>query len=251
MPTALKIAIAGTGRMGKAVEESALAQGHKIIERFNRNNPVTESALRCSPDVVIDFTQPEAAIPNFTHYCTTKTPAVMGTTGWYDQLPDVHDLINRCNGAVLYSSNFSLGIQIILEALKVVAPLLDRLPEFDVAVHESHHSAKLDSPSGTAISIAQTLTERIQRKHAWSDSATSPYDSTQLDVVATRLGYVFGQHRIIIDGPADHLIIEHTAKSRAGFALGAVRAAEWLQGRTGVFTMKDMLAEWLTTNRDY
>jgi len=123
---------------------------------------------------------------------------------------------------------------------------LDKLPEFDVAVHESHHSAKLDSPSGTAISIAKILVENIQRKCTWNESFMSSHDPSQLDVAATRLGHVFGQHRVIIDGPADHIILEHTAKSRAGFALGAVRAAEWVQGRTGIFTMKDMLTEWLT-----
>ena len=245
MPDTLQIAIAGTGRMGKAVEQSALLRGHKIIERFNRENPVTISALGCKPDVVIDFTQPQVAIPNITCYCTTNTSAVIGTTGWYDRLPDVSDLVKQHRATVFYSSNYSLGVQLLLEALHGLAPLLDKLSEFDVAVHELHHSAKLDSPSGTAINLANALVKSIQRKHTWSKSSTPSHDSTQLEVIATRLGHVFGQHRIIIDGPADHIILEHTAKSRTGFALGAVRAAEWIQGRTGWFTMKDMLTDWL------
>ncbi len=231
--------------MGKAVEKYALSRGHRIIQRFHEADPVTASALECAPDVAIDFTQPQAAIPNIARYCEAGIPAVIGTTGWYDRLSDVHGLVRHHKATIFYSSNYSMGIQLLLEALHGLVPLLDKLPEFDVSVHEFHHLAKLDSPSGTAISLANVLVENMQRKHTWSELSASDRDPNQLSVVATRLGHVFGKHQIVIDGPADHIVLEHTAGSRAGFALGAVRAAEWIQGRTGCFTMKDMLSEWL------
>ncbi len=244
MSVSLRIAVAGTGRMGEAVEACARSHGHAIIERFNRKNPVTEVALGCNPDVVIDFTQPEVVLSHINRYCKTNTAAVIGTTGWGDKIEDVRNLVSSHEATMLYSSNYSLGIQILRQALDALGPLLDELPEFDVAVHELHHTAKLDSPSGTAISLAAQLVETLQRKHRWGTPST-PYDPSQLEVVSTRLGHVFGQHRVMIDGPADHITLEHTAKNRGGFALGAVRAAEWIQGRTGLFTLQDMLAEWL------
>lgn len=249
MSISLRIAIAGTGRMGEAVEACAHARGHDIIARFNRKNPVTEAALERNPDVVIDFTQPEVALSHITKYCRTKTAAVIGTTGWEGKMEEVQHLIHAHQATMIYSSNYSLGIQMLIQALHAIGPLLDALPEFDVAVHESHHTAKLDSPSGTAISLAANLVENLQRKYRWGSSSTA-YDSSRLEIVSTRLGHVFGQHRIMIDGPADHIVLEHTAKNRGGFALGAVRAAEWIQGRTGLFSMKDMLAEWLARSVD-
>ncbi len=244
MSVSLRIAVAGTGRMGEAIEACAHSRGHIIIERFNRKNPVTEAALGCNPDVVIDFTQPEIVLSHITKYCKTNTAAVIGTTGWDNEIEEVQNLVCSHEATMLYSSNYSLGIQILLRALHALGPLLDKLPEFDVAVHELHHTAKLDSPSGTAISLAVPLVETLQRKDRWGTPST-PYEPSQLEVVSTRLGHVFGQHRVMIDGPADHIILEHTAKNRGGFALGAVRAAEWIQGRTGLLTLEDMLADWL------
>ncbi len=244
MSVSLRIALAGTGRMGEAIEASARSRGHVIIERFNRKNPVTEEALGCNPDVVIDFTQPEVVLSHVTKYCTTNTVAVIGTTGWDNEIEEVQNLVRFHEATVLYSSNYSLGIQILFQALHALGPLLNKLPEFDVAVQELHHTAKLDAPSGTAISLAAHLVEILQRKHGWGTTSTQ-HDSSQLEVVSIRLGHVFGQHRVMIDSPEDQIILEHTAKNRQGFALGAVRAAEWIQGRTGLFTLQDMLAEWL------
>lgn len=247
MSTALRIAVAGTGRMGKAVEACAVERGHRIIERFDEATPVTAEALTCVPDVVIDFTLPHVAISHMTHYCTTRTPAVIGTTGWYEHMDQVRQLVASYEATILYSPNYSLGIQLILQAIRIMGPLLDQLPEFDIAVQETHHTAKMDSPSGTAIQMATRLAQNLQRKHTSTSPSTSS-ESSQLEVTATRLGHVFGQHRIMIDGPADQIMIEHTAKHRGGFALGAVRAAEWIQGRTGLFTLEDMLAEWLAVH---
>ncbi len=249
MSSSLRIAVAGTGRMGQAVEEQARLRGHKIAMRFNQANPVSEAALGGTPDVVIDFTQPKVAVSNITNYCATQVPAVIGTTGWYDQISEVHSLVESSHGAVLYSSNFSLGIQLVLHALQAVGTLLDQLPEFDVAIHELHHSEKLDAPSGTAINLADRLIGALRRKVEWG-RCSAPHDSSKLEIVSTRIGHVFGQHRVMIDGPADHVVLEHTAKGREGFAMGAVRAAEWIQGHTGLFTLEDMLAEWLANRQD-
>jgi len=241
----LRIAIAGTGKMGQAVQESAQQRGHLIVKRFNSKDPVSETSLPENADVVIDFTQPELAITHMTHYCKTKMPAVIGTTGWYDHLNEVQDLFETYQSVAIYGSNFSLGIQLLLQALNSIGPLLDQLPEFDTAIHEVHHSGKADSPSGTAITLAHALLNGLQRKRRWSEASVIRDPST-LEVRAMRLGHVFGQHRVIIDGPADHIILEHTAKNRNGFAVGAVRAAEWIQGRRGLFTVEDMLAYWLS-----
>lgn len=246
MPDSLRIAVAGVGRMGQVVQECALSRGHTIVARFDQSNPVTGDSLGCSPDVIIDFTQPNIAISHITRYCIAGIPAVIGTTGWYDRLSEVEELVRSHQSGVLYSPNYSMGIQILFRALDGLGKLLDQLPEFDVVVQELHHSAKLDSPSGTAIRLAEHLVQGLQRKHKWGESS-APNDPYQLDVVTARIGHVFGQHRIIMDGPADHIVLEHTAKDRSGFALGAVRAAEWIQGRTGFFTLEDMLAEWLAT----
>ena len=243
MSVSLQIAIAGTGRMGSAVAASAASRGHEISQYFNRENPVTEAAFYRKPDVVIDFTQPASTVQNIASYCRANVPAVVGTTGWYDKVADVRRLVNEHNAAVLYSPNFSLGIQLILQALRAMAPLLNKLPEFDVALHELHHAAKIDSPSGTAINLATELVKNIERKQKWG-RPTTPHDPMQLEVSSTRLGHVFGQHQVIIDSPADNILLEHTAKSRDGFALGAVRAAEWIQGRSGFFTLEDMLSDW-------
>ncbi len=251
MSVSLQIAVAGTGRMGKAVIASSTSRGHEISQYFNRDNPVTEEALKRKPDVVIDFTRPEIAVQNIKYYCRANVPAVVGTTGWYDKVIDVRRLVNQHNATVLYSPNYSLGIQLILQALRAIAPLLNKLPEFDVALHELHHTAKIDSPSGTAINLATELVKNIERKHEWGGPST-PHDPLQLEVSATRLGHVFGQHRVMIDGPTDNIVLEHTAKDRGGFALGAIRAAEWIQGRAGLFTLEDMLSDWLavsTTNK--
>ncbi len=248
MSVSLQIAIAGTGRMGSAVAASATSRGHEISQRFNRDNPVTEAALKRKPDVVIDFTQPAITVQNIEAYCRTNVPAVVGTTGWYDEINDVRRLVDQHNAAVLYSPNYSLGIQLVLQALRAMAPLLNKLPEFDMALHELHHTAKIDSPSGTAINLATEIVENIERKHKWGGH-TTPHDPLQLEVSATRLGHVFGQHRVIIDSPADNILLEHTAKSRDGFALGAVRAAEWIQGRTGLFTLEDMLSDWFSVTQ--
>jgi len=242
----LRIAIAGTGRMGKAVESNARQRGHSIVERFNRVNTVTEEALNESkPHVIIEFTLPQVAITHIRHYCKSNTSAVIGTTGWYDQMDEVRNLIHTNPIGLVYGSNFSFGIQFLFQALNILIPILDQLPEFDITLHESHHSAKLDSPSGTAIYLANAILEKIQRKKRWS-LPTVPHDASTLEVTSIRLGHVFGQHQVLIDGPSDHLVLEHTAKNRDGFAMGAVHAAEWIQGRKGFYSVEDMMDQWVS-----
>ncbi|MCY4001084.1 MAG: 4-hydroxy-tetrahydrodipicolinate reductase [Bacteroidetes bacterium] len=241
----LHIAIAGTGRMGKAVEATAKKRGHSIVGRFNRLNPVTLKTLNASnPDVIIDFTGPQVAVTHMRLYSMSNTSAVIGTTGWYDHLKEVMNVFNANSSGLVYGSNFSLGIQLLFQALNTLAPLLDQLTEFDITLHESHHSAKLDSPSGTAIDLANAILGKLQRKKRWS-LPTVPYDASTLEVTSTRLGHVFGQHRVLIDGPSDYLVFEHTAKNRDGFAMGAVLAAEWIQGRKGFYSVEEMMDHWV------
>jgi len=241
----LRIAIAGTGHMGKAVESMVKRRGHSIVERFNRLNPITQEMLKvANPDVIIDFTRPQAAVSHIQQYCMSNTCAVMGTTGWYDQIDEVKNIFKSTSSGLVYGSNFSLGIQLLFQALNAVTPLLDQLSEFDITLYESHHSSKLDSPSGTAIDLANAILEKLQRKKRWSPPAM-PHDASTLEVTATRLGHVFGQHRVLIDGPSDSLVFEHTAKNRDGFAMGAVLAAEWIQGRKGIYSVEEMMNQWV------
>ena len=241
----LQIAIAGTGRMGKAVESMAKKRGHSIVDRFNRRNPVTPEILNASnPDVIIDFTRPQVAVTHMRHYCVSNTDAVIGTTGWYDQLDEVMNVFKSTSNGLVYGSNFSLGIQLLFQALNALTPILDQLSEFDITLHESHHASKLDSPSGTAIDLANAILEKLRRKKRWS-LPTGPYDPSSLEVTATRFGHVFGQHRVLIDGPSDYLVFEHSAKNRNGFAMGAVLAAEWIQGRKGLYSVEEMMDQWV------
>ena len=228
----MKIALVGTGRMGSAVETVSHERGHEVVARFNSTCPLptTREDLN-GADMAIDFSLPSVVPGHIARYVTWGQPAVIGTTGWLDALPSVETLVAQHDGALLYAPNFSLGIQVALHAVRTAAKLVAQLPEYDIAIHEIHHTAKVDRPSGTALLLADAIQQG--RKES------------ELEVSSTRLGTVIGEHSVRMDSPVDRITIAHEAKSRSGFALGAVRAAEWLVGRTGLFTLDDVFADWL------
>ncbi|HEX7070767.1 MAG TPA: dihydrodipicolinate reductase C-terminal domain-containing protein, partial [Rhodothermales bacterium] len=174
-------------------------------------------------------------------------PAVVGTTGWYASLDDVRRLVAERQASLLYAPNFSLGIALVVRALRGMMPLLDRLPEYDAFVHEVHHVRKVDSPSGTALLLGQTLIDGLARKsRIETETQHGRIDPQALHVTSSRAGTVFGEHAVGFDSRFDRIAIRHEAKGRDGFAFGAIRAAEWLVGRKGLFTLDDVLADWTT-----
>ena len=240
--------------MGEAVSELAAKRRHEIVARFDEyidrypslpDMPDMPGVLE-SADVIIDFTLPHAAPENIERYCRWGLPAVIGTTGWYDRLDEVKALVDKHDSSVLYAPNFSIGVALLARVVRSILPLLDELPEYDAAVHETHHVGKADSPSGTALMLGDLIVDGLDRKHRIeTETQHGRIDAHALHVTASRLGGVVGKHDISLDSPFDKLLLSHEAKNRRGFAFGAVRAAEWLPGRKGLFTLDDLLAEWL------
>lgn len=234
----MKIALLGYGKMGKKIEEIAQNRGHEIVARVNddiENHDLKEN----KPDVAIDFSIPKAAFKNITTCFKNGIPVVSGTTGWLDDYEKAKKICEENNTGFIYASNFSLGVNVFFELNKKLASMMKGLDEYSVEIEEIHHVQKLDAPSGTAISLAQQIIEENPNKVGWQlDEA----DADEIPVFAKRIEDVPGTHTIKYDSAVDTIEIKHTAKSREGFALGAVVAAEYLKDKKGVFTMKDVLA---------
>ena len=244
----MKLALVGTGQMGKAVEALARERSHDIAARFNSDRRLIdadESELE-GIDAAIDFSLPSLAVDHIERYCRSGVPAVVGTTGWYERLDQVRGWVAEHDGTILYAPNFSLGVALLVRALRAVTPLLEELPEYDAFVHEIHHVRKVDSPSGTASMLAGILVDGLSRKtRVETETQHGRIDAGALHVTATRVGGVFGKHTIGFDSAFDGIELIHEAKNRQGFAFGAVRAAEWLAGRQGMFTLDDVLEDWI------
>lgn len=230
----MNIALLGYGKMGKVIEGIALERGHRIVLKTTSKD--SEFSL-INVDVAIDFSIPTSAIKNISNCLNNGTSIISGTTGWLDRYEDMVALCNEKNGTFLYASNFSLGVNIFFELNRTLSKLMERLPEYKVSLEEIHHTQKVDAPSGTAISLANTI---IENSDYTSWTLDSP-KSNEIGITAKRLENVPGTHEITYDSKVDSIQIKHTAHSREGFALGAVIAAEWIHGKKGVFTMKDVL----------
>lgn len=242
----MRLALVGTGQMGTAVETIAEERDHEIVARFNSENPLPDSDENpiSQADAVIDFSLPKLAVSQIRRYCRWSVPAVIGTTGWYDRLDDVRDAVDRHEASVLYAPNFSMGVALLVRALRAVTPVLEELPEYDPFIHEIHHVRKVDSPSGTADMLAGVLVDGLSRKtRIETETQHGRIDEDALHVTSTRAGGVFGKHTIGLDSPYDVVELVHEAKNRKGFAFGAVKSAEWIPGRQGLFTLDDVLGE--------
>ena len=231
--------------MGRAVEAVAAERGHEIAARFDSAHPLLDarddSALG-GAEVVVDFSVPDVALDQIHRYAFWGVDAVVGTTGWTDDLDAVRGWVEEGQSGLLWAPNFSLGLVLVVRALRGALPLLDRLDEYDAAVHERHHTGKLDSPSGTALRLAEELLAGLGRKaRLATETQHGAIDPDALHVTSQRLGHVFGEHSVTLDSPVDQIEIVHRAKDRRAFATGAVRAAEWVRGRRGLFTLDDML----------
>jgi len=236
----VKIGLIGYGKMGKEIERIALDRGHEIVLIIDLNNPedLTAENLK-KADVVIEFTVPASAIKNYMLCFEAGVPVVSGTTGWLDKRDDIHQACNAANGTFFHTTNFSLGVNIFFAVNKRLAQLMADRPEYKVEMKEIHHTQKLDAPSGTAITLAEGILENIPTKKSWVNQSTENTD--ELGIISEREGQVPGTHIVNYDSEVDYIEITHCAKSRKGFAFGAVLAAEYSVGKKGILSMNDLL----------
>lgn len=240
----MKIALIGYGKMGHIIERIALERGHEIVSKVDIDNQEEfESEAFASADVAIEFTVPTKAVENYRKAWNVGVPVVSGTTGWNAVLPELKEEIADKGYTLFWASNFSLGVNLFFELNKRLAMMMNRYANYDVAMTEIHHTEKKDAPSGTAITLAEGILENLDRKSEWVlvDSQQSTVNS-QLGIEALREGKVPGTHIIKYDSEVDSITITHEAKSREGFALGAVVAAEFLVGKpAGFYSMTDLM----------
>lgn len=242
----MKIAILGYGKMGRIIEQFAFERGHEVVLKVNVDNTddLTVANLRLA-DVAIDFSTPDSVLSNIELCFEANVPVVVGTTGWYAKLQEVKDKCVAGNNTLLYASNFSVGVNVFFFVNKVLAKIMNRYPQYEVQVEEIHHTEKLDSPSGTAMTIAEGILAELDRKSEWVNELIDSNDEVipkpdQLLIESLRIEDVPGTHTVIYSSEVDNIEFKHKAHSRAGFALGAVIAAEWLEDKTGFFNITDM-----------
>ena len=235
----MKIALIGYGKMGKTIEQIALQRGHQIVSIIDINNTADfDSEAFRSADVAIEFTTPATALGNYMRCFEANVPVVSGTTGWLSHLDEVKAKCEQEGKTFFYASNFSVGVNIFFALNRYLAKIMNGFPAYDVRMTEVHHIHKLDAPSGTAITLAEGILDNVERKERWTlETAEQP---TDLPIQAIREGEVPGIHEIIYESEADTISIKHDAKSRAGFALGAVIAAEFTAGKKGFLGMNDL-----------
>lgn len=242
----MKIALIGYGKMGKLLERFAQERGHEIILTIDADNASDiRSETFKQADVAIEFSVPHAALGHIYDSFEAKVPIVVGTTGWYDDLAQVKQKCLEGNNTLLYASNFSIGVNVFFHVNKLLAKLMNRYPQYDVQVEEIHHTQKLDAPSGTAITIAEGILEGLGRKHRWVNELVGQGEERgskpdELLIESHRIEEVPGTHTVIYSSEVDELEFKHTAHSRAGFALGAILAAEWLQHKKGFYSIQDL-----------
>jgi len=226
--------------MGKVIEEIALKRGHSIPLKVNRENLNFDLELLKNCDAAIEFSSPESAVGNINKCFEANVPVIVGTTGWYDEFEKVQNKCEAENQGLLYATNFSVGVNIFYEINKKLATLMDANNQYDVEVEEIHHIQKLDAPSGTAISIAEGIIENLDRKDVWKNDMD--VSENELAIESKRIADVPGTHIVKYESDIDVIEIKHEAKNRKGFAFGAVLAAEYMNEKKGVFTMKDVLS---------
>ena len=235
----MKIALCGYGKMGKTIEGIAVSRGHEISARFTRNNPPNAAEL-AGADLVIEFTEPNAAVDNISICLSAGKPVVSGTTGWYSRLEEMQALAAAHHTALFTASNFSIGVNILFQANALIARLMQGRSGYRVHMEEIHHIHKKDAPSGTAISLAEGILNANADFTAWQEGDAANHDQA-IPIKSIRTDEVPGTHLIQWDSAEDSIALTHIAHNRNGFALGAVLAAEFTLGRKGAFGMKDLL----------
>jgi len=239
----MKIGLIGYGKMGKVIERIALERGHTIAFKANSSAPFTD-LTQTDADVAIEFTQPELAETHMKHALELNLPIVVGTTGWYDQLPEIETLVKSSNGSLLHASNFSIGVNIFFKMNEILAKIMSNQPEYKAELEEIHHVQKLDAPSGTAISIAQGIIKNHDSYSTWNSSLNekAAVETGSLPITAVREPEVPGTHTVTYNSAIDLISMSHIAHNRDGFALGSVLSAEFLFNKKGIYTMNDVLS---------
>ncbi|HXB95860.1 MAG TPA: 4-hydroxy-tetrahydrodipicolinate reductase [Puia sp.] len=236
----MKIALIGYGKMGKAIEEIAVSRGHTIVLKVSIDNLEDNTIPRiAAADTAIEFTGPDSARDNIIQCIDAGVPVVSGSTGWLSDLEMVRQYCLQKSGAFLYASNFSVGVNIFFEVNRRLAMLMSSHPDYEPRITEIHHTEKKDAPSGTAITIAEQVLEKIQRKKGWVNHISDNLE--ELEILSERTDPAPGTHIVEYRSPIDSITITHTAHNRRGFAMGAVLAAEFIAGKKGIFRMSEVL----------
>lgn len=236
----MKIGLIGYGKMGKTIEALCIERGHTIVARLNSASTTEEWTALAQADVSIEFTRPEAALDNFKRCFEAGYPLVTGTTGWYDHMDEVEAMCAANNASFFWASNFSVGVNLFWQINQKLAALMAGHSDYSVSMTEIHHTQKLDEPSGTAITTANQIIAHHPGYRAWKLQQDTP-GAHDISIEALREGDVKGTHIVRYESDIDRVEFKHEAKTRKGFALGSVLAAEFLQGKQGLFSMKDLL----------
>lgn len=231
----MKIALIGYGRMGQSIEKEARLRGHKIILKISTTPTIKDIQ---NADIAIEFSQPQYAFENIKLCLENKVPVVCGTTGWLDKINDVHKICKKYNTAFLYSSNFSIGMNIFFKINQKLAKIMNKYFDYEINIEEIHHTKKLDIPSGTSISLAQDIIHETN-KIDWTLQQTQ--DKKKIYIKSQRVDNISGIHIVNYESNIDKIQIKHEAYNRRGFAIGAILAGEWLNNKIGIFSMQDVL----------
>jgi len=236
----MKIALIGYGKMGKEIEKIAIDRNHEIVLKIDLDtqNEFTIENLK-KADVVIEFTRPETAFANYSKCFDAKIPVVSGTTGWLNQWAELETRVINENLTFFYASNFSVGVNVFFKLNEYLAKMMNTLNQYSVSMEEVHHTQKLDAPSGTAVSLAEGIIKNLDRIEKWK--LTNADTENEMPITAKREGQVPGIHTVTYDSEVDFITMTHSAKSRKGFALGAVLAAEYASQNRGILSMSDLL----------
>lgn len=234
----MKIALIGYGKMGKIIERLAIARGHEIVSIYNSQKPYARNELSTA-DVAIEFTRPDTVVEHIKTAIGQKLPIVVGTTAWSASQEEIFELVSQAQGSLLYASNFSVGVNVFQELIEKLARLIESQTQYTLGIEETHHLQKLDAPSGTAVTLAEGIIANNSNYNEWQ--LGNEVSSNQISIIAHREPDVPGTHQVFATSTIDTITLTHEAHSRDGFALGAILAAEFLLGKQGVFTMKDVL----------
>ncbi|MBR9691097.1 4-hydroxy-tetrahydrodipicolinate reductase [Candidatus Woesearchaeota archaeon] len=243
----MKIAIVGYGKMGKMIENLANEKGIKITARVDPNEPsadfkeIDKDSTK-DADVCIDFTHPDVLVSNMEKYAELKKNVVVGTTGWYDKMKDVEDIVKKSGIGCIWSGNFSIGVNMYFRIIEAASKLVNNFDEYDIMGVEYHHNQKADSPSGTMKMIGDIILNNVSRKKkAVYDMMERKIDETEVHLASIRGGKILGIHEIVLDSPSDTITLSHSARTREGFGKGALMAAEFVNGKKGFFEINDMM----------
>jgi 4-hydroxy-tetrahydrodipicolinate reductase len=234
----MRVAIIGYGKMGKAIEPILVSRGHQVVVKINSQNPLNVEMLD-GIDVAIEISRPDLALSHIQMCLDAKVPVVVGTTGWYDQFENIKERVNKENLSLLYATNFSIGVHLVFALNEQLAKWMKNFPQYEPSIEEIHHTAKLDAPSGTGITMAEGILKHISRKKSWVNRSSQQPE--ELALTSIREENVPGTHSISYVSDVDTIELKHTAHNRSGFALGAVEAAEWLVAHPGIHSMQEFL----------